>query len=93
MSDVNKETRIVRIGNPEGMHVRIVGLLVKRSMRAEATVTLTKDDQVVQGTDALQVLSLGAAEGDTLTLQATGSDAVELIADLTDLLENGPHDG
>ena len=56
--------------------------------RFDATVVLVKQDQRVDGRDALQILLLAAVQNEELTAEASGIQAEEALAALAALFEN-----
>lgn len=56
--------------------------------RFDATVVLVKQDQRVDGRDALQILLLAAVQNEELTAEASGNQAEEALAALAALFEN-----
>ena len=77
------------VENEEGIHVRAADLIAKQVRRFGAKVILTKDLRQVEGTDVLQILSLGTMQGDRLILEADGEDAEEVLDALTRLFAEG----
>ncbi len=84
-----KATRTVTVENKEGIHVRAADLIAKQVRRFDARVVLTKNMRQVEGTDVLQILSLGTLQGDQLILEANGEDAEEVLDALTQLFSGG----
>ena len=82
-----KATRNVVVCSEVGIHVRAADLIAKLVRQFDAKVTLAKDGRRVEGTDVLQILSLGAAGGEKLLLEAVGHDAEEALDSLAQLLE------
>ncbi|NLX96422.1 MAG: HPr family phosphocarrier protein [Rhodopirellula sp.] len=72
--------------NPEGVHARAATLIARTVRRFQAKVQVVKDHQRVDGTDVLQILSLGASEGTELYLEASGSDADDALDALVELI-------
>jgi phosphotransferase system HPr (HPr) family protein len=70
-----KFSRSVTVANPEGVHARVAMLLAQTVRQFHSKVALVKERHRVDGTDVLQILSLGAAEGEQLQLEAVGPDA------------------
>ncbi len=56
--------------------------------RFDASVVLVKQDQRVDGRDALQILLLAAVQNEELTAEASGSQAEEALTALATLFEN-----
>jgi phosphotransferase system HPr (HPr) family protein len=74
-----KAIRTVAVSNPQGVHARAATLIAELVHRYDAKVVLIKQDDRVQGTDVLQILSLGAGQGEQLLLEATGNDAEKVL--------------
>jgi phosphotransferase system HPr (HPr) family protein len=71
--------RTVVVANRAGMHLRAVLMVVTEAKKFKARVVLAKGLHEVEATDMFQVLSLGAAQGDELLLEASGDDAQEAV--------------
>ncbi len=71
-------TRTVMVTNYEGLHLRAAAMVVETVRRYESEVNLTKNDMRV-GTEVLQLVSLGAAQGEQLLIEATGHDAEQIL--------------
>ena len=80
--------RLVTVANPEGLHMRVALLISECAKKYNATVTITKDSETVSARDILQVLTLGATPGVTLTVDAQGDQASEALNDICALFEN-----
>ena len=78
----------VRILNSLGLHARAASTFVKTASRFKADIELIKDGQRANGKSIMGLLTLAAAEGTPITLEATGPDAAEAIQALTALIEN-----
>jgi len=74
-----KAMRTVAVTNPQGLHARAATLIAELVHRHDAQVVLIKQNDRVQGTDVLQILSLGAGPGEQLLLEATGNDAEKVL--------------
>lgn len=61
---------------PEGIHARPAAALVKLTRQYKAVVRLRFKEKVVLLNSLLNLLSLGAKGGDTVTLQIEGEDEV-----------------
>jgi phosphotransferase system HPr (HPr) family protein len=75
MSDAVK--RIVVVANQAGLHARAAVMVVTEAKKFRARVVISKGDQEVEATDVLQMMSLGAAQGEELSLEAQGEEAAE----------------
>ena len=83
-----KATRTVVVTNPEGLHARAAVLVAELARRVSAKVELVKGTQRVDGTDVLQVLSLGTLKGEWLVFEVTGEDADAVLDELEQLFLN-----
>lgn len=93
--------RNVIVSNREGLHARAATEVAKLVRRLDAGVELTREFQRrdgttelrrADGTDVLEVMSLGAAQGDLVVLEAMGNSTDDTQAALdavADLFSNG----
>lgn len=72
-------TRTVVVTDPAGVHARTAVAIAEVVRGGQSTVTLTKDDRCVPGTEVLQVLTLVAEPGETVRLDAVGPDAAVVL--------------
>jgi phosphocarrier protein HPr len=78
-------SRLVVVNNSEGLHARAATLIADLVRRFDAKVKLATGKQEVEGTEVLQILSLGAGQGEQLLIEATGHDAEEAVEALVRL--------
>ena len=62
------------ITDPEGIHARPAGLLVKEAGKFQSAVTLKKDGKSGDAKRIFAVMGLVAQKGDTLTVEVSGAD-------------------
>ena len=82
-------TRPVIVINPQGFHARPAHLFVKMASSFQAQVQILKGNEVINGKSILDLLTLGAGNGTTLTLRASGDGADEAVEALAKLVEGG----
>jgi phosphotransferase system HPr (HPr) family protein len=82
--------RIVKVGAEYGLHLRAAQRLAQAAMPFSSVVRLSRvgTDDEVNGKSILAILSLGAACGDTLFIQARGGDAKEAVNALQAIVED-----
>lgn len=68
--------------------MRVALMISECAKKYNATVTITKNTETVSARDVLQVLTLGAAPGVTLTIDAQGEQASEALNGICALFEN-----
>jgi phosphocarrier protein HPr len=83
------ETRIVKVDNPLGLHVRPAEMLARTAGQFQAKIEVIKNGQRVDGKSILNILTLSAEQGNELSLEATGPDAVEALDALSELFARG----
>ena len=79
--------RETRIFNRLGLHARAAAQLVRMANEYNSDISLTKSNQQANAKTIMEVLMLGAAQGEDLTVEARGDDeehAVEAIVQLID---------
>ena len=79
-----RETRIV---NRLGLHARAAAQLVRMANEYNSDISLIKSNQQANAKTIMEVLMLGAAQGEDLMVEARGDDeehAVEAIVQLID---------
>lgn len=79
----------VTITNPQGLHMRPAYMLAETAATFQSNIELVKDDIRVDGKSVLGILTLGAAQGAKVVVEANGEDAADAIEKLQALLESG----
>ena len=73
--------------NTEGLHARPAMQFVDVANRFAATVTVTKEAEVVDGKSVMGMMTLGATQGTALVIDADGDDAEAMCEALKKLFE------
>ncbi|NMA82240.1 MAG: HPr family phosphocarrier protein [Epulopiscium sp.] len=81
-----KITETVNISG--GLHARPANLLIKTAEKFTSSILISKDSKEVDGKRLLGVLTLGARQGDQITIIADGPDEKEAIQALKKLFDN-----
>ncbi len=79
-------SRDLLIVNVRGLHARATAKFVQCCERFDAVVTVTKDGETVGGSSIMGILTLGAAQGSTILVTASGPDAQAALDALTALV-------
>ena len=86
MADEKQATRTVIVVNHGGVHLRAATLLVNKARQFDSAISVSKGNQAADGKSTpLQLLALGADQGEKLEVTATGHDAEEAVDALADL--------
>ena len=81
--------KAVKLMNPQGFHARPAHLFVKLASQFQAQIEILKGNEVINGKNILDLLTMGAGNGTTLTLRASGPDAENAVNALAQLVEGG----
>ncbi len=81
-------SRNVTIINRLGLHARAATRLVNCASEFEAEVTVSKGPRSVNGKSIMGVLTLAAATGTELTIEAQGTDEQLAVSALVQLINN-----
>ena len=79
----------VVLSNKAGLHARSAALLLKTSARFRSNVTLYRDESVASARSLMDLLRLGARQGDMVRIQAEGHDAEAALREIKALIETG----
>ena len=76
MSEIQVE---LLVQNQKGLHARAAAAFVKSISEYDAEVTVSKNGQEVDGSSILGLMMLGASQGSTIVVKASGNQAEEAI--------------
>mgnify|MGYP002800500918 FL=1 len=76
-----KEFKYV-ITDPEGIHARPAGILVKQAAGYQSTVKIAKGEKSADAKRIFGVMGLGVKTGEEVTITVEGADEEKAIAEL-----------
>ena len=79
----------VTITNSIGLHARPATYLIQKATAYRSKVRIAKDQQEVNAKSLLGVLSLGIAQGMTVTITTEGEDEAEAMDGILELIRTG----
>ena len=82
-------TKDILIINRLGLHARAAAQLVRLANEYPCKISLEKDGQIKDAKSVMEVLMLGATEGNTLKLIITGEKEKEALIAISDLFAAG----
>ncbi|HWT31883.1 MAG TPA: HPr family phosphocarrier protein [Propylenella sp.] len=82
-------SRQVTIVNRRGLHARASARFVKCAERFDAEIRVSKDGQTVGGTSIMGLMTLAAAPGCQVELEADGPEAAAALDALSNLVAEG----
>ena len=74
------------VQNSQGLHARPAALFVQIASKYDSNVTVTKDQESVNGKSIMGILMLGAHQNCKIKITAEGEDAEPLIKELEEFL-------
>lgn len=83
---IGENARRLRIVNRKGLHARASAKFVQTVERFEAEVSVTRCGETVGGRSIMGLLTLAAAKGTTIDVEARGAQAIEALDALTALV-------
>jgi phosphotransferase system HPr (HPr) family protein len=79
----------VTINNPQGLHMRPAYMFAEKASQFESRIEVSKDSIRIDGKSVLSILTLGAAQGSQVSIEATGADAQHAVDALAQLVTSG----
>jgi phosphocarrier protein len=80
--------RVLTICNSKGLHARASARFVQTVEKFDADVRVMRCGEIVGGTSIMGLMMLAAAPGTSITVEATGMQAVEVIEALAALIDS-----
>ena len=68
-----------RVTNPQGFHMRPCATFAALASRFQAEVKVTREDRAANGKSVLDLMTLGAAQGSELIVEANGADCRQAL--------------
>ena len=84
-----EEKKTFRIKNRLGLHARAASMFVQVANRFDSEISVSKNDQEVNGKSIMGILILAAPKGSEITIKAVGADALKALRALGELIEEG----
>lgn len=85
---MGKVVRKVEIKNKLGLHARAAALLVQTANKFSSHVSLSKDGQTTDARSIMGLLTLAAAQGSKVQVEASGEDAERAVKAIERLIDS-----
>jgi phosphotransferase system HPr (HPr) family protein len=76
-----------------GLHIRPVTMIVKKLQKYSCDVKFIKDDMSCNAKSLIQILTLGAQQGDELIVHTKGEDALDAWNEMNDFFQTYKEEG
>ena len=86
LSDEAPIIRVVQICNKKGLHARASARFVQLVEKFDADVRVKRGNEVVGGTSIMGLMMLAAGPGTSITIEASGNQAAEVVDALAALV-------
>lgn len=77
----------IKVQNSDGIHARPSALIVNLCKKYNSNIEIYYDNEVANGKDILDVMSLGVVKNSEILVQIDGNDESELFSELKKLIE------
>ena len=77
----------IRVDNDLGLHARAAAKIVALAGKYQSSLFLKKNDQEVDGSSILSILTLSCPKGTEIELRIVGEDSEAFMKALTNLIE------
>ena len=74
------------VKNKQGLHARPAALFVQIANKFDSRITVSRDDEEVNGKSIMGILMLGAEKGSSIVIEADGEDAHLAIPELEKII-------
>lgn len=82
-------SREVIIVNELGLHARSAGKIAKLAQNAKSTIWLIKDNEKVDASSIIDILTLACAKGSKIMLTVDSKSDIHILNEITALVERG----
>ena len=86
---IEKLTRQIRIINELGLHARPAAKIAELAQTAREKVWIIKDDEKVDASSIIDILSLACLKGTVLTLEVENRSDILIMDKVVELIEDG----
>ncbi len=80
-------TKELLVSNRCGVHLRVAGMLAQKAKEFTAEVRIRKESYTADCRSVLDLLSMGAFQGDAVVVETVGPDAREALDAITALFQ------
>lgn len=89
--DISDEelSREVIIVNELGLHARSAGKIAKLAQNTQSTIWLIKDNEKVDASSIIDILTLACAKGSKIMLTVDSKSDIHILNEITALVERG----
>ena len=85
---IKKLSKDIIIQNELGLHARPAAMIAKLALGAKSKVWIIKDDEKVDASSIIDILTLACLKGTSVTLQIEDHTDIGVLDTISDLIEN-----
>ncbi|MFC1592433.1 HPr family phosphocarrier protein [Candidatus Omnitrophota bacterium] len=83
---MKKIRKNIIVKNKLGLHARPAALFVQTANKFDSRITVEKDGERINGKSIMGILMLGAEQGSSIVIEASGQDAEKALTELEKLV-------
>lgn len=80
--------KTVNVNLPADAEARPVAILVQLASKYESKISIVSKDKKINAKSIMGMMSLGFANGETLTIEAEGEDAEDAVKEISEYIES-----
>lgn len=80
--------KTVNMNLPADAEARPVAILVQLASKYESKISIVSKDKKINAKSIMGMMSLGFANGETLTIEAEGEDAEDAVKEISEYIES-----
>ena len=91
-NDLNGLSKEIMIRNELGLHARPAAQIAKLAKNAKARVWLVKDEEAVDASSIIDILSIACTNGSSIRIKIEDQSDMDVLNSIADLMEHGLND-
>lgn len=80
------------VTNPKGIHARPSAMIVQTAAELDSSIRFVLPDETIDATNIMDVLSMGAAYGETIRVEVEGGDEAGAMARMKEIFASNFND-
>lgn len=86
---IKEKSKQITINNDLGLHARPAAMIAKIALNAKAGIWILKDNEKVDASSIIDILTLACAKGTVITIEIDDPDDADILDEIASLIESG----
>ena len=91
-NELDSLSKEIMVKNELGLHARPAAQIAKLAKKAKSGIWLIKDEEAVDATSIIDILSIACASGVSITIKIENPSDLDVLTAIAELVENGLDD-